>query len=75
MIPYRGKGHLVPVVAAGLVEAKVWWKVWPLAEAGRVRRQELAKERLLYRSPCETGKEATEDNCGLMPWYANRWKW
>jgi inner membrane protease subunit 2 len=56
-------------VAAALVEARVSYKLWPLNEAGPVRRCEPATERLVHRSPCESASGATEKQIGILPWH------
>lgn len=59
-------------VAAALVEARVCYKLWPPNEAGPVVQRELAPERLLYRSTCNTMAAAASRNAGLSPWQIRR---
>ena len=53
-------------VSAALVEAVVCFKLWPPSEAGFVISQELAQERLVRRSPCQS--VAASSGMGMQPW-------
>ncbi len=55
-------------VPAGLVEARVAYKLWPLSEAGPVARRELAPERVLHRSVSADAAAASQRSEGLPPW-------
>lgn len=46
--------NLFGPVAAGLVEARVIAKLWPLREAGLVERKEPLRDRLVYAARSET---------------------
>jgi inner membrane protease subunit 2 len=56
-------------IAAGIVEARVSLKLWPIQEAGVVGRQELSRDRLVHRSRCESMASATHSHAGTLPWH------
>ena len=60
-------------VSAALVEAVVTVKLWPPSEVGFVVSKELAQDRLVRRSPCETVKAATQSASGMQPWDCARY--
>ena len=56
-------------VSAALVEARVCFKLWPLREAGFVRREELSRERLVHRGHSERMSSCVAEAKGVMPWH------
>ena len=55
-------------VATALVEARVFFKVWPPHQAGPVKQSERSRDRLVYRAPHDTVAIASARSSGMLPW-------